>query len=124
MKGGQRAPAVDLRRMRRPPTHPGEIFEKEFRKFTVYSQAGAARAMGIAVMDLNQIVQGKRRVTPEKAVIFEKFTGVSAEFWMSVQALWDLWHAYRDMDVSKVKRAEMKEATSGRSSKHMYTKGN
>lgn len=124
MKWGQQAPAVNLRRMRRPPAHPGEVFEEEFRKFTVYSQAGAARAMGIAVMDLNQIVQGKRRVTPEKAVIFEAFTGVPAEFWMNLQKAWDLWHAYRDMDVSKVKRAEMKNTTSGRSSKRMYTKGN
>ena len=93
--------------MRQPPTHPGEIFEEEFRKFTIYSQAGAARAMGIAVVDLNGIVKGNRRVTPEKAVIFEKFTGASAEFWMNLQSAWDLWHAYRDNDVSKVKRAEM-----------------
>ena len=93
---------ADLGRMRHPPTHPGEMFEEEYRKPSGISQAEAARRMGMSTNRLNEIVAGKRGVTAETAVLFAALTGGSPQFWLHLQADYDLWHALRDVDTSKV----------------------
>ena len=86
---------ADLNRMRRPPTHPGEVFEKEFRKPRGLSQAEVARRMGMTANRLNELVVGKRGVTPETAVLLSALTGMSPQFWLYMQADHDIWHALR-----------------------------
>lgn len=86
----------DLARMRQPPTHPGEIFEEEFRKPSGISQAEAARRMQMSVNRLNEIVKGKRGVTAETAIAFGELTKTSPAMWMHMQGDHDLWHALRD----------------------------
>jgi addiction module HigA family antidote len=95
---------ADLARMRQAPTHPGEMFEEEYRKPSGISQAEAARRMGMSTNRLNEIVAGKRGVTAETAVLFSALTGVSPQFWLHLQADYDLWHALREVDVSKIER--------------------
>src|SRR5262245_49702140 len=97
---------ADLARMRRPPTHPGEMFEEEFRKPSGISQAEGARRMGMSANRLNEIVAGKRSVTAETAVLFAALTGASPRFWLQLQADYDLWHALREVDTSKVQLAK------------------
>lgn len=99
---------VDLARMRRPPTHPGEMFEEEFRKPSGISQAEAARRMGMSTNRLNEIVAGKRGVTAETAVLFAALSKTSPQFWLHMQANYDLWHAIKSVDVSKI--VELKHA--------------
>lgn len=82
---------ADLARMRRAPTHPGEIFEEEYRKPSGISQAEAARRMQMSANRLNEIVAGKRGVTAETAIYFGALTGTSPQFWMHLQADHDLW---------------------------------
>ena len=84
---------ADLAGMRRAPTHPGEIFEEEFRKPSAISQAEAARRMGMSANRLNEIVAGKRGVTAETAILIAALTGTSPTFWLHLQADHDLWHA-------------------------------
>src|SRR5262245_37449070 len=96
---------ADLRRMQRPPTHPGEIFEEEYRKPSGISQAEAARRMGMSMNRLNEIVKGKRGVTAETAVLMDALTGVDARFWLQLQLDHDLWHALRATDTRHVKRS-------------------
>src|SRR5437868_11767284 len=96
--GAESLTGPDLSRMRQPPTHPGEMFEEEYRKPSGISQAEAARRMGMSTNRLNEIVAGKRGVTAETAVLFSALTGVSPQFWMHLQADYDLWHALRDVD--------------------------
>jgi antitoxin HigA-1 len=85
-----------LAQLRQAPTHPGEMFEEEFRKPSGISQAEAARRMGMSLARMNEIAKGKRAVTAETALLFEAMTGASAEFWLNLQARHDLWHAMRE----------------------------
>jgi addiction module HigA family antidote len=81
--------------MKRAPTHPGEILHEEFLRPLGVTQAEAARQMGISTNRLNELVRGKRGVTAATAIRLARLLGTSAEFWMNLQATWDLWHAYR-----------------------------
>src|ERR1051326_6505564 len=85
----------DLESMKRPPTHPGEIFAEEFLAPSGVSQAEAARRMGMSTNRLNEIVKGKRGVTAETAVLLAALTGTSPQFWATLQSDHDLWHALR-----------------------------
>jgi len=86
---------VDIRRMKRPPTHPGEMLLEEFLKPLGLSQADAARRMGISANRLNELTRGKRGVTAETALRLADLLRTSPEFWLNLQMSWDLWHAYR-----------------------------
>ena len=85
--------AVDLRRMRRPPTHPGEMLLEEFLKPLGLSQTAAAARMEMTTNRLNEIVKGKRGVTADTAWRLSALLGTSPELWMNLQMHWDLWHA-------------------------------
>lgn len=89
---------VDVRRMKRPPTHPGEMLRLEFLEPMGLSQAEAARRMRISTNRLNELVRGKRGVTAETAIKLAELLGTSPELWLSLQTTWDLWHAYRAID--------------------------
>ena len=86
---------VDIRRMKRPPTHPGEVLVEEFLRPLDMTQADAARRMDISTNRLNELVRGKRGVTASTAIRLSELLGTSAEFWMNLQITWDLWHAYQ-----------------------------
>lgn len=90
-------PAGGLAQMRRPPTHPGEIFKVEFREAAdpPVGQAEAARRLGWSSNRMNEFERGRRGVTPENAVMLAALTGTSAEFWMNLQVTFDLWHAMK-----------------------------
>lgn len=85
--------AVDLRRMRRPPTHPGEMLREEFLEPLGLTQAEAATRMSMTTNRLNEIVKGKRGVTADTAWRLSALLGTSPEVWMNLQAHFDLWHA-------------------------------
>ena len=86
---------VDIRRMKRAPTHPGEILLEEFLKPLGLSQAKAARSMEISLNRLNELVRGKRGVTAETALRLALLLETSPEFWLNLQMTYDLWHAYQ-----------------------------
>jgi len=86
---------VDVRRMKRPPTHPGEILVQEFLSPMGLTQTEAARRMGISVNRLNELVRGKRGVTAATAIRLADLLGTSPELWLNLQTTWDLWQAYR-----------------------------
>ena len=77
----------------RPPTHPGEMLLEEFLKPLGISQSAFARRLGVSYPRLNEIVRGKRGVTPDTALRLERVTGMGADFWLGLQQDWDLWHA-------------------------------
>ena len=89
-------PSADVRRMKRPPTHPGEMLREEFLEPLALSQAEAARRMGISTNRLNELVLGKRGVTAATALRLADLLGTSPEFWLNLPTAWDLWHAYRE----------------------------
>jgi antitoxin HigA-1 len=74
----------------RVPTHPGEVLLEEFLKPMALSQVTFARHVGVSTQRINEIVKGKRGITPETAWLFAQALGTTPEFWMNLQANHDL----------------------------------
>ena len=68
------------------------LFEEFLRPLNITQTAFAAR-LGMSGPRLNEIIRGKRAVTPDTALRLERVLGMSAEFWLGLQQDWDLWHA-------------------------------
>lgn len=74
----------------RQPTHPGEILDEEFLKPMNLTQVALAEHLGIPVQRINEIVRGKRGITPETAWLFAQAFETSPQFWMNLQTNYDL----------------------------------
>ena len=79
----------------RVPTHPGEMLLEEFLKPMGLSQRNLADSIHVPYQRINEIVNGRRGVTPATALRFSRFFGTSASFWMNLQLRWDLYHAQK-----------------------------
>ena len=78
-------------------THPGEVLLEEFLKPMDLSQNAIARALGVPPRRINEIVLGKRGITADTAIRLAKHFGTSEQFWMGLQADYDLEKARRGM---------------------------
>ena len=74
----------------RIPTHPGEILLEDFLKPLGVSQVALAEHLDIPVQRINELVRGKRGVTPETAWLLAGALGTTPEFWVNLQANHDL----------------------------------
>ena len=112
-KGVDRKPLVQRRLpTHRPPTHPGEMLLEEFLKPLGISQSAFAIRLGISFPRLNEVINAKRRVTPDTALRLARVTGMSADFWLGLQQDWDLWHALRSDKAADIARLEpLKQAS-------------
>jgi len=90
----------------RPPTHPGEMLLEEFLKPLGISQSAFAMRLGISFPRLNEIIRGKRGVTPDTALRLARVLGMSADFWLGLQQDWDLWHAMRSNRAAAIAELE------------------
>ena len=88
----------------RPPTHPGEMLRDEFLVPLRITQSELAARLGVSFPRLNEIVRGKRGVTPDTALRFARVVGMSADFWLGLQQDWDLWHAMHSDEAAKIKQ--------------------
>jgi addiction module HigA family antidote len=86
----------------RPPTHPGEMLLEEFLRPLGISQSAFAIRLGVSFPRLNEIVRGKRGVTPDTALRLARVLGMSADFWLGLQQDWDLWHAMRGKRAARI----------------------
>jgi addiction module HigA family antidote len=77
----------------RPPSHPGEVLLEDCIKPLGLTQAEAARRLGVPIQRLNGLVRGRRAMSPDTALRVAAVFGSSPEFWMNLQANWDLWRA-------------------------------
>lgn len=91
---------------KRPPTHPGEMLLEEFLKPLGMSQSAFAVRLGLSLPRLNEIIRGKRGVTPDTALRLAHVLGMSADFWLGLQQDWDLWHALRSEKAMMIARLE------------------
>ena len=80
-----------------PNIHPGEILLEEFLKPMDISQNRLARAMGVPPRRINEIVHGKRAVTADTAIRLALALGTSEQFWMGLQADFDLEEARKSV---------------------------
>ena len=72
------------------PVHPGEILLEEFLEPMGLSQNQVALALRVPARRINEIVRGKRAVTADTALRLGRFFGMSAQFWINLQACYDL----------------------------------
>jgi len=78
---------------RRKPTHPGKILLVEFLQPMAISQVELAKRMKVPIQRVNTLVNGKRDVTAETAILLSQTLKTSSEFWMNLQVAYDLYEA-------------------------------
>jgi addiction module HigA family antidote len=91
------------------PIHPGEILMEEFLKPMGISQYRLAKDINVPARRINEIVHGKRSITPDTALRLSRFFGLSERFWINLQARYDL-----EMEKDRLKNRLEEEV-------HVYT---
>ena len=84
------------------PVHPGGLLRRVVLPDLDRPMTEIARSLGISRQLLYSIVNEKAPVTPEVAVRLGKLVGNGPRLWVNMQAAYDLWHAERKVDVSKI----------------------
>jgi antitoxin HigA-1 len=80
----------------RTPTHPGEMLLEEFLNPMGLTQRELADAIHVPYQRVNDLMNGRRGITPSTALRLVKFFGMTPDFWMNVQLRWDLYFAQKE----------------------------
>lgn len=83
----------NTQRMKRRPTHPGEMLREDFLPDFALTVAGLAEAIDVSRQSINELLRGRRAVSPEMALRLSRLFGNSPEFWLNAQRAVDLWDA-------------------------------
>jgi addiction module HigA family antidote len=86
-----------MARSKMRPIHPGEILREEFLTPLEMSAHALSQAIRVPATRVNDIVNGRRGVTADTALRLARYFGNSAEFWLNLQAAYDLRTAERDV---------------------------
>ncbi|MCC7327674.1 MAG: HigA family addiction module antidote protein [Burkholderiales bacterium] len=92
-------PAVATRR----PPRPGEFLESRYLRPLSINQTELAQALGISRRRVNELIKGRRAITPDTAVRLAMFFGNDAVFWMHLQVAWDMHIAMREFATTRRK---------------------
>lgn len=87
----------------RRPLHPGHFLESRFMRPSGITQAGLARSLGISRRRVNELVRGRRAITPDTAIRLALFFRTDAALWIGLQTAWDMhlaWQTYRKVETS------------------------
>ena len=82
------------------------MLREEFLKPTGITQSAFAVRLGVSFPRLNEVINGRRSVTPDTALRLARVTGMSADFWLGLQQGWDLWHALRSDEAKEIEGLE------------------
>ena len=85
------------------PTHPGEMLREDFLPDYDLTVTGLAEAAGVSRQTINELLRGRRSVSPEMALRLARLFGNTPEFWLNAQRAVDLWDAEQAMK-AEVKR--------------------
>jgi antitoxin HigA-1 len=99
----------------RQPTHPGEMLREEFLEPLNLTQKQLADSIQVPYQRVNEIVSGKRGVTPSTALRLAKYFGTSPDFWLNLQIKFDLYSAQQKEKevltrIKQMKQSSLKEA--------------
>jgi len=83
---------------RRTPAHPGEVLSREFLLPLKLTQVELARRMGVPIQRVNTLINGKRDMTAESAILLSRVLDTSPEFWMNLQVAVDLYKARANLE--------------------------
>lgn len=75
------------------PLHPGVVLSEVYMAEMGLNQTKLATMCGCAPRKINEIVNGKRSISPDFAIVLERVLGATAEMWVRIQAEYDLWLA-------------------------------
>ena len=95
----------------RPPTHPGEMLLEEFLNPMSLTQRELADAIHVPYQRVNDIVNGRRGITPSTALRLAKFFNMSPDFWINLRVRWDIYFAQQD-ETSVLKTIQPVHSTS------------
>lgn len=79
-----------VKRMKLPPIHPGEILKEEFIEPLGISSYRVAKDIHTPATRISEIIKGRRSVTADTALRLSRYFGTTAEFWLNLQARYDL----------------------------------
>ena len=79
----------------REPTHPGEMLLEEFLKPMNLTQRDLADGIRVPYQRVNELVNGRRGITPSTALRLSKYLGTSPDFWMNLQLRCDLFQVLK-----------------------------
>ena len=87
------------------PTRPGEMLREDFLPDYGLTVSGLADALGVSRQTINELLRGRRAVTPEMALRLARLFGNSPDFWLNAQRAVDLWDAAHAIkaDVQRIK---------------------
>ena len=89
----------------RVPTHPGQVLQEEFLDPLGITQVALAKHLDIPTQRVNELVRGKRGVTPETAWLLAGALGTTPQFWLNLQANHDLALNRPDHDIEPLAQA-------------------
>ena len=92
---------------------PGEILEEDFLKPMALSQYRLAKDIGVPARRINEIVKGERAITADTALRLGRYFKMSAQFWLNLQMIVDLYdaqHSAAAKDIKKIKKIRMPTA--------------
>ena len=87
-----------------PPTHPGEMLLEEFLKPICMSQTELAAKIDVSYPRINELIHGKRGITPDTALRLEQLFGMEAQFWLNLQLAWDLYHLIHSPAAKRIRK--------------------
>ncbi len=79
--------------MNRRPTHPGEMLREDFIPDYGLTVSGIAAAIGVSRQSVNELLRGRRALSPDMALRLARLFGNTPEFWLNAQRAVDLWDA-------------------------------
>ncbi|MEO8561649.1 MAG: HigA family addiction module antitoxin [bacterium] len=88
----------------RPPTSPGEILLEEYLKPLGMTQVQLAERIEVPIQRVNEIIKGKRGITPDTALRLEAALGASAQFWLNAQLASDLYAQMHSPAAAEIKK--------------------
>ncbi len=97
-KKGTKSTELSFLKSSRSAPHPGTFLDSRFLQPLSISQAHLARALGISRRRVNELVVGKRSITPSTAIKLARFFNTEPEFWLTLQMHWDL---YQELEKEK-----------------------
>jgi addiction module HigA family antidote len=85
------------------PHHPGEIIKEAYLQPLGLTVTKAAKALNVTRKTLSAVINGRTRISPAMAIRLSKAFNTTPQLWLNMQQSYDLWHAQKEMDASKVK---------------------
>jgi antitoxin HigA-1 len=88
----------------RKPPNPGQFLDSRYLKPLAITQTELADALGVSRRRVNELVNGRRAITPDTAVRLALYFGNDAAFWMHLQVAWDMHAAVRQAAIPRKRK--------------------